>query len=239
MNIVLLVGSERENSRTNIITKKIIQGLKDKFHEEADIQVFDQTNLKAKHCVGCCSCFRDGECIFKEKDGIEELKEALMASDLIYIISPVYFHQVSGTMKVFIDRLSYWTHLFKLIGKVAVTVSVSSNNGNEFVDFYLNKFMSYMGAIVISDISILIDEDTEAVVDKKIEESMCEVYEKLYVTKDFKVTQKQEVLFSFMKRKYESINVGFEQSYWKDNHYFQYSTFQSLWKSGYKEKELV
>lgn len=231
MNVVMLTGSELERSRTNYVTGLIAGKLKEKLGQAVHIKRFDQTNLQAKHCIGCCKCFREGMCAMDDKDNMGILKKELLDADLIFAISPVYFHQVSGTMKVFIDRLSYWTHLLRLAGKAAVTVSVSSNNGNDYVSFYLNKFMSNLGTIVLADISLLLDVETEDIVNKKIDEALDGTIEKIREIKELKTNQKQEIVFAFMKEKYQAMKGGAESDFWRENNYYDYSTLQALWNS--------
>lgn len=231
MKVVMLTGSEIQHSRTNYVTEMIAGSLKEKLGDKVQIKLFDQTNLQAKHCIGCCKCFREGTCAMDSRDNMGQLKRELLDADLIFAISPVYFHQVSGTMKVFIDRLSYWTHLLRLIGKVSVTVSVSSNNGNDYVSFYLNKFLSNLGTIVLTDISVLLDMETEEVVKKKIDTALDEAIGKMKEIKELRTSQKQEVIFAFMKDKYQSIEMGAESEFWRKNNYYNYSTLQPLWNA--------
>lgn len=231
MNIVILSGCELENSRTAQTARKIEECLL-KVCPDASIRQFDQRNVKARHCIGCNECFYKGKCSLAKNDGMEDLKEALLQSDISFIISPVYFHQVSGTMKVFIDRLSYWTHLMRLVGKTAVTVSVSSNNGNDYVNFYLNKFMTALGTIVLSNISLLMDEDTPDEAEQKIICGIEEAFRKIR-SNDLKVNQNQEILFSVMGKNYKNAAEGVEYKFWHDNNYFKYATFQALWNDHY------
>lgn len=231
MNIVILSGCERGNSRTAQTAARIEECIR-RMCPEAEIKQFDQRNVEAKHCTGCNACFFKGKCSLAKTDRMEELKEALLQSDMIFLISPVYFHQVSGTMKVFIDRLSYWTHLMRLVGKTAVTVSVSSNNGNDYVNFYLNKFMNSVGTIVLSNISLLLDEDTPEEVEEKITNGIDEAFRRIRMN-DLKVNQNQEILFSVMGKRFKKLGQGAEYEFWHEQHYLEYATFQALWNDHY------
>lgn len=51
-------------------------------------------------------------------------------------------------VKVLIDRLSYWAHIYKLAKKVCITITTAESNGAHFVADYLDKTLSFMGAIV-------------------------------------------------------------------------------------------
>lgn len=235
MKVVLLVGTETSNSNTSKIALQLQKEIYNKFGDNVVVKKHDQTTINAKNCIGCCNCFKNGICTLKNEDKIEDLKKDMTEADIIYLISPVYFHQISGTMKVFIDRLSYWSHIFKLVGKLGVSVSVSSTNGNEYVDFYLTKFLECLGMISVDKLSIQIDAEDLKQINEKIYKSTDIVYKEYLNRSNLKTSQKQNIYFHQMKSHYENKADGFEKEYWKDNGYFNYLTFEELWKSKMKK----
>ena len=84
----------------------------------------------------------------------EIIKKEMLESDLIIIISPVFLHNVSAYTKLFLDNFASWAHTMPLIGKVGIPISLSSNNGNQFVDDYLRKIMNYWGITTMKPMSL-------------------------------------------------------------------------------------
>ena len=53
-------------------------------------------------CTGCDSCRESGECI--QQDDMKVILEAMQAADAVVFASPIYFYNMSGQMKVVLDR---------------------------------------------------------------------------------------------------------------------------------------
>ena len=102
-----------------------------------------------KQCTGCCSCYRKGRCIFN--DDAERLSEEIASCDGIVIGSPTYASNVSGILKLFIDRGHFVIEQL-LYGKYAVTVATGENYGSNTTSKILNDLMVYSGALVSSRI---------------------------------------------------------------------------------------
>ncbi|PJI09180.1 MULTISPECIES: flavodoxin family protein [Clostridium] len=152
--ILAVIGSRKgENSYTYKFTKLILDKLiiKDK---DIKYEIVSPDKYNIKPCRGCNNCFFKGYCTQDDKDDMNVIKEKMLNANLIILGSPVYAHNVSGDMKIFIDRLSYWLHIFKLSNKKFVTITTSSSNGNIYVNDYLKKVLSFMGAVDILDIEV-------------------------------------------------------------------------------------
>lgn len=113
-----------------------------------DITVISLKEKKIGFCRGCIQCFVGGSCIIKN-DEVKEIKEVLLSTELVIIATPVYLNNVPGELKVLLDRLGYWTHLFRLEGKLCVNMITSSNSGTTEVKEYLEKIELYLGLTVI------------------------------------------------------------------------------------------
>ncbi|UAL58336.1 flavodoxin family protein [Clostridium sporogenes] len=113
--------------------------------DKVKVSVYTARDININRCEGCSGCFLTGKCFLDEKDDMKIIKEKMLKADIIILASPVYAHHVSGDMKIFIDRISHWTHLLRLSGKVGIAVSTSGGNGLELVNNYLYKIMTYMG----------------------------------------------------------------------------------------------
>lgn len=148
--IFIYIGSRMgSKSRTlefiNIVLDKIyrIAG-KNKLR----VITYTAKDIYISRCNGCIGCFSTGKCTLDEVDNMKIIKQDMLNSDIIILASPVYAHHVSGDMKIFIDRISYWTHLMRLAGKQGFVVATSGGNGLELVTNYLYKIMTYMGVKV-------------------------------------------------------------------------------------------
>lgn len=69
---------------------------------------FDIINLLDQHieqCRGCFACWNEkrGSCVIK--DDMYQLLNIIRASDMIFLATPVYYHNVTIVMKKFLERL--------------------------------------------------------------------------------------------------------------------------------------
>ncbi|MBS6611101.1 MAG: flavodoxin family protein [Peptoniphilus harei] len=139
--ILFIVGSNNKNSFLNRLAYDVVNNLKGRnicniiFLSEMDI----------KYCVGCRNCFSDGVCILDKKDDISEIDNMIIQSDVIILLSPVYFDNVPGKLKSLIDRFSYRAHLLRYSGKLGYTIVTTFNSGEDIVDEYLKKFVFNIG----------------------------------------------------------------------------------------------
>lgn len=238
MNIVALVGvqvAECSNTHKNVI--KLTDEIRRHSNEEVNIDIISGKNFSINNCIGCLNCFKKHLCPLDIKDNFDSVKEKLLKADIIIMASPVFFHQVSGLMKTYLDRLSYWAHLFRLAGSIGVPISVSSTNGNEFVDLYLNKVLEYFGCATIKGLSLTIDDQTEEEINEAIiatSERLLKVYGDRY---EVRTSKMQEIMFHTFRQQYAIMNEGIEREYWINNNMFTYSSFESYWKVKLSLKE--
>lgn len=222
------------NSNTSILAKNIVRELSLICNEEIESEFIYANEVDIKYCLGCSSCFKNGKCVLDNKDDMKMIKNKILEADLFIIGSPVYFHNISGQTKVLFDRLSYWSHIFKLVGKPVVTISTSSSNGNRIVNSYLNKAMCSLGASVIGSFGCTCEfppllEDNDYV-ECEIPKFSNIVYDSLNGKSSLKATQFHEELFENLKFQFltHPKERVFEHIYWKDNGYFNCSSFQEL-----------
>ena len=96
-------------------------------------------------CRGCRVCFEKGEEKCPHKDDRDVLIEKMMASDGVVFASPNYSFQVSGMLKVFLDRLGFAFHRPRFFGKTYTSiVTQGMYGGNKLVD-YLDFVGSALG----------------------------------------------------------------------------------------------
>lgn len=153
--VFAFVGTRKGTySNTYIIVERIIEKLRSLYNEEFEVGLYTASEQTIVPCCGCNHCFKCGRCPEDEKDKMKELRDYMESSDLIILGSGVHLHNVTADTKNFLDRIAMWSHCFNLAGKIGVTITTSSSNGNEIVNGYLSKILNYMGCSVIANIGV-------------------------------------------------------------------------------------
>ncbi len=114
MNILILHGSPRKKGNTATLLEKITEGIE---QNGTTPELVRLTELDIHPCIGCGSCEKKGQCIFK--DDMMPLYEKIADADRILIASPIYFYNVTAQTKLFIDRCqALWSRKYILKQKI-------------------------------------------------------------------------------------------------------------------------
>lgn len=225
-DVFAYIGSGRgNNSNTKRAVLSLLDHLTQRYNLELKATCYEASKVNIKNCTGCGNCFANGRCVLT--DDMQIIKKAMENSDIIILATPVYFHQVSGSTKTFIDRIAYWSHVMKLSGKLSIPIAVEDTNGGELAAEYLDKVLQYMGTSVLSKVVISAGRlTTQAAFD-----SVVRLYARQIVQNmdNPLCTTLQEQYYEQLKqvmRSREDQNV--EKKYWVDNNLFSYLSFQEL-----------
>lgn len=104
MKIVAINGSPKGiNSNTNVIVSSLLKGAQEAGAETVNILLAEK---EIKHCKGCHSCWFNtpGQCVIK--DDMMEVLSLVGGANIIILATPIYFENISGMLKVFMDRLT-------------------------------------------------------------------------------------------------------------------------------------
>ncbi len=102
MNVVCINGSPKgKNSNTAVM----LESLTEPFLGENCITL-TLSELKIKNCTGCYSCWTKTPGICVIQDDMKNTLEIVRTADILIFGSPLYFNNISGTLKNFIDRLT-------------------------------------------------------------------------------------------------------------------------------------
>lgn len=145
-------GSLSPNSICEYFILKFIEYLEREGEEEINYFFEHGSKLDIQYNNGEGLEFKTG--YQSIKDDMEKLENNLLGSDIVIFATPIYLHNVSGYMKNFIDRIGYWTHLLKLSGKIAITISCCDSNGVEYGTEYLSKMLGQLGCSIESNIEL-------------------------------------------------------------------------------------
>jgi len=100
MKIIGIEGGPRKDGNTEKLVKQVLAGAQEAGCQTEFIKLAD---LTINYCRGCGSCRATGQCVIE--DDMDRVVEAIQQSDVVVLGSPIYAWQVSGTTKVFMDRL--------------------------------------------------------------------------------------------------------------------------------------
>ncbi len=105
--IYIINGSPRKNRNTDKMCKSFADGVKAAGGEAEIIRLYD---IDFKGCYSCFACkllngANYGRCAYP--DGLKNILEKVSMADGVVFASPVYFGDVSGVMKMFIERLVF------------------------------------------------------------------------------------------------------------------------------------
>ena len=99
--IVCILGSPRHNGNSETIARKFLETAESM---GAQSQVFNLYNLNFKGCIACMACKTSSEeCVVN--DDLKEVLAAVKEADVLVMTSPIYFGEVTGELKCFIDRM--------------------------------------------------------------------------------------------------------------------------------------
>jgi len=158
MKITAVVGCPRGmRSRTRRLANFVLAGAKD---AGAGVDLIDLADLQIVPCTACESCSLDGTCVFA--DDFAAAYERILDADGLGLASPVYIDNVSGQMKVFIDRLADAIHYQTLAGKYGCSLATTQVSGGDAVVGYLNHVLNYLGVTAVGGMSVALDSDQEA-----------------------------------------------------------------------------
>lgn len=107
--ICIINGSPRKNFNTAKMCEAFSDGAKSQCNN-VEVKIFNLYDYNFKGCYSCLGCKLKnsenyGKCIIK--DDITTILEDVSDSDGVVFASPIYFMDISGEMKSFIERLLF------------------------------------------------------------------------------------------------------------------------------------
>jgi multimeric flavodoxin WrbA len=149
MKVVGINGSARKDGNTSILIRKVFDELEAEGIETKLVNLGPQS---VNGCLACLKCFenKDGHCVQK-KDSLNEWLDEMAAADGIILGTPVYFANISGQIKCFMDRA--WMvarangNLFKR--KVGAAVVAARRAGSVSAFHSLNTYFTISEMIVV------------------------------------------------------------------------------------------
>lgn len=142
MKVIAIVASARK-MHTYRNTKLFLQELMKFENIETELIQLNDYNLKV--CKGCKICLDKNEKACPLDDDRDILLNKIENCDGLVWASPNYSFQVSGFMKLFLDRLGFYFHRPFFFGKTATNLVAQGIYGGKSIVKYLNFISNAMG----------------------------------------------------------------------------------------------
>jgi multimeric flavodoxin WrbA len=146
MKVTAFIGSGRKGHSYRAC-ERFLQNLHSLGHVEYELVRLSEYNLGT--CKGCRICFDKGEEFCPNKDDRDKLIGKIHDSDGVIFASPNYSFQVSGLMKVFLDRLGFGFHRPSCFGKTFTSIVVQGIGKGEDIVKYLDFVGKGLGFNVV------------------------------------------------------------------------------------------
>jgi multimeric flavodoxin WrbA len=146
MKVTAFVGSARKKhtyNTTELFLKKL-GSLGD-----IEYEIVRLSDYSIGTCKGCISCMDKGEEFCPSKDDRDVLIDKMLNSDGVIFASPNYSFQVSGLMKIFLDRLGYFFHRPRFFGKAFTSIVAQGIYGGNKIVNYFNFIGGALGFNVV------------------------------------------------------------------------------------------
>ena len=97
---VLIVSSSlRANSNSELLAHEAERGARNAGHE---VEFVSLKNKDIRFCKGCLACQKTKRCVIK--DDMAALTELVRTADTLVFVTPIYYYELSGQLKTFLDR---------------------------------------------------------------------------------------------------------------------------------------
>ena len=107
MKLIAINGSPRKTRNTDTLLRELIRGAKS---AGAEAEMIYLNDLNYTGCISCMACkLKNGKSVGRcsKKDDLKEVLEKVHAADALVLGSPIYWHDVTGLMRSFIERLLF------------------------------------------------------------------------------------------------------------------------------------
>ena len=106
--IIIIDGGPRNNMNTAKLLQKFAEGAKS-VGSDMEVKTIRLYDLDYKGCMSCMACKLKGKAsnICRFKDALTPVLEDIAHADGFVLGSPIYFGEVTGQMRAFLERLSF------------------------------------------------------------------------------------------------------------------------------------
>ena len=98
-NVLIISSSLRGGSNSEILAHEAEKGAIDAGN---DVEFINLKGKEIKFCIGCLACQQTHKCVLK--DDMADLIAKVQNADVLIFATPIYYYEMSGQLKTFLDR---------------------------------------------------------------------------------------------------------------------------------------
>lgn len=102
-SVFIVSSTPRKGGNSDILAEAFAKGALDAGHRVEKANVKD---MDLRFCTGCLACQRENAAGCVLKDGMNGLYGRVSSSDVLVFATPIYYYEMSGQLKTFLDRLN-------------------------------------------------------------------------------------------------------------------------------------
>lgn len=99
--IFIVSSSPRKDGNSDTLANEFARGAAEAGHDVVKVNVRD---LDLKFCLGCLYCQEHDRCVIN--DSMNAICPQVQSSDVLVFATPIYYYEMSGQLKTFLDRLN-------------------------------------------------------------------------------------------------------------------------------------
>jgi len=213
---IIAINSSKRKRNTHHLLEQLQKQLKEK---DIEVEIINLFEYNIQECIGCEVCLTKGDCSLK--DDHSQLMKKLTQYDGLVLSTPVYMGNVSGKLKVFVDRTCKWFHRPELVGKPVLSIATTSASGLGDTFKSLESVAIQWGAFPTDRIARQVKN-----LNKPLEEKEYKVFLKhLNQPKEkYKPSMKQVIHFQVQKVLAEKV-LTIDKDYWQQQGWIEKGYF--------------
>lgn len=99
--VIVISTSLRVGSNSDMLADKFSEGA---LHAGHDVEKISLAGKNISFCRGCLACQKLGRCVID--DDANGIMQKVLNADVVVWATPIYYYEMSGQMKVMIDRMN-------------------------------------------------------------------------------------------------------------------------------------
>ena len=151
MKIVVLEGSPNKVGSSNLLADNFVRGAKESGHS---VQIIDVAHANIHPCTGCIHCGYEGPCV--QKDDVEEIRQMILAADMLVFVTPLYYYGMSAQLKIMIDRFCAFNSSIQRKRMKSALLTVAWNSDNWTFDALQAHYQTLVRYLNLEDMGMVL-----------------------------------------------------------------------------------